>query len=70
MMMMTERQLKAVRAEKTDSAATKKLESDVKRLEAKLQNKNDENLALSREVKDLKRYQIFKMPLTFSIFFS
>ena len=70
MMMMTERQLKAVRAEKTDSAATKKLESDVKRLEAKLQTKNDENLALSREVKDLKRYQIFEMFFNFFHIFS
>ena len=36
-MMMTERQLKAARAEKSDSTVTKKFESDIKRLETKLQ---------------------------------
>jgi len=56
MMMMTERQLKAVRAEKSDTSAIKKLQSDVKVLENKLQNKKDENSNLSREISDLKRY--------------
>ena len=56
-MMMTERQLKAVRAEKSDTSAIKKLQSDVKVLENKLQNKKDENSNLSREISDLKRYQ-------------
>ena len=58
MMMMTERQLKAVRAEKSDTSAIKKLQSDVKVLENKLQNKKDENSNLSREISDLKRYNI------------
>ena len=58
-MMMTERQLKAVRAEKSDTSAIKKLQSDVKVLENKLQNKKDENSNLSREISDLKRYYFF-----------
>ena len=57
-MMMTERQLKAVRAEKSDTSAIKKLQSDVKVLENKLQNKKDENSNLSREISDLKRYNL------------
>ena len=61
MMMMTERQLKAVRAEKSDTSAIKKLQSDVKVLENKLQNKKDENSNLSREISDLKRYYFFAM---------
>ena len=60
-MMMTERQLKAVRAEKSDTSAIKKLQSDVKVLENKLQNKKDENSNLSREISDLKRYYFFAM---------
>merc|ERR1719361_3008051 len=53
--MMTERQLKAARAEKSDSTVTKKFESDIKRLETKLQYKNDENENLTKEVAELKR---------------
>jgi predicted RNase H-like nuclease (RuvC/YqgF family) len=63
MMMMTERQLKAVRAEKSDTSAIKKLQSDVKVLENKLQNKKDENSNLSREISDLKRYNILTTPV-------
>jgi len=55
MMMMTERQLKAVRAEKTDTNATKQLKSEIRSLQTKLQNKEDEKSSMSKEVTDLKR---------------
>ena len=54
-MMMTERQLKAVRAEKTDTNATKQLKSEIRSLQTKLQNKEDEKSSMSKEVTDLKR---------------
>jgi len=55
MMMMTERQLKAVRAEKTDTSATKQLKSEIRSLQTKLQNKEDEKSTLNKELTDLKR---------------
>lgn len=55
MMMMTERQLKAVRAEKTDTTATKQLKSEIRSLQTKLQNKEDEKSTLNKEMTDLKR---------------
>lgn len=55
MMMMTERQLKAVRAEKSDTAATKQLKTEIRALQSKLQNKEDEKSALSKEITDMKR---------------
>ena len=55
MMMMTERQLKAVRAEKTDTSAKKQLKSEIRSLQTKLQNKEDEKSTLNKELTDLKR---------------
>ena len=63
-MMMTERQLKAVRAEKTDTNATKQLKSEIRSLQTKLQNKEDEKSSLSKEVTDLKRSVLKRLILT------